>query len=156
MEPNLTPRDGLPEGLQTPLDPALRRRLRRAVLDHAGRERRRHHPAVLHAGEPGGFEVTFPLDPDEPTDPGLRADVVSALVRRTAAPGRVGPAPLLWLTRSGDLGALQDVDARWLAAARAAGAEAGLRLEFVVVGRHGWRDPRSGLTRGWNRARERC
>jgi hypothetical protein len=48
---------------------------------------------------------------------------------------------------------VQDVDARWLAAARASYAEAGLPLTFVVVNRRGWRDPRSGLGRTWARVR---
>jgi hypothetical protein len=75
---------------------------------------------------------------------------VAALLRRTA-----GTEPrLVWLTRPGDL-ALQDLDAAWLAATRAAGAEAGLPLTMVVVTRHGWRDPRSGAGRTWKRLRAR-
>ena len=58
----------------------------------------------------------------------------------------------MWLTRSGGL-ELQDVDARWLAATRAAYDEARAPLAFVVVNRRGWRDPRSGLSRTWVRLR---
>ena len=64
----------------------------------------------------------------------------------------VGSDPLVWLTRSGGL-ELQDVDARWLAASRAAYDEVRAPLAFVVVNRHGWRDPRSGLSRTWVRVR---
>ncbi len=56
--------------------------------------------------------------------------------------------------RLGDL-ALQDVDLAWLAAARAAYAEAELPLVMVVVSRTAWRDPRSGVGRSWRRLRVR-
>ena len=71
-----------------------------------------------------------------------------------AAASAPAPAPdqLVWLTRAGGL-ELQDVDARWLAAARAANAEAGVAAALVVVNRRGWRDPRSGLRRTWARVR---
>jgi len=92
--------------------------------------------------------VTFVLDPDERTDPGLRTDVVAALRVRAGAQ----PEQLVWLTRSGGL-ELQDVDAQWLAAARSAYDEAQAPLTFVVVNRRGWRDPRSGLGRTWARVR---
>ena len=45
------------------------------------------------------------------------------------------------------------VDLAWLAAARSAYAEAGRDLAWVVVTRHGWWDPRSGLRRRWKRIR---
>ena len=61
---------------------------------------------------------------------------------------------MVWLTRAGDLD-LQDVDAAWLSAARAAGAEAGIDLTLVVVTRRGWSDPRSGVSREWKRLRSR-
>ena len=64
----------------------------------------------------------------------------------------VRPDQLVWLTRTGGL-ELQDVDARWLAATRAAYDEASASLAFVVVNRRGWRDPRSGLSRTWVRLR---
>ena len=81
----------------------------------------------------------------------LRADLVAALLRRT----RTGPVdPLVWLTRTGEL-VLEDLDAAWLAAARAAYAEAGVRLTMVVVTRRGWWDPRTGRRREWKRLRSR-
>jgi hypothetical protein len=138
------------EGLSEPLPPQTQALLRRAVVEHAAGERRRVHPPVLHVGVPGGRVASLAVDTTEPADPGLRADVVAALRVRAGAP----PAQLVWLTRTGGL-ELQDVDAWWLAAARAAYAEAGEGLLFVVVNRRGWRDPRSGLSQTWARARVR-
>ena len=60
--------------------------------------------------------------------------------------------PIVWLTRPGELD-LQDVDAAWLAASRAAFAEAERELTFVVVTRTGWRDPRTATQRTWRRLR---
>lgn len=135
------------EGLTEPLSPRTGALLRQAVREHAGAGRRRADP-VLHVGVPGGHRAELVLDPDEPTDPGLRTDLVSALRQR------VGPHldPMVWLSRSGEPD-LEDVDARWLSAARAAYAEARAPLVFVVVTRRGWRDPRSGLARTWARPR---
>ena len=138
----------LVEGLTEPLTPRTRVLLRAAVRAHVTDERRRTHPPALHVGVPGGRVASLVLDPAEETDPGLRTDVVAAL----AAAAGADPDRLVWLTRLGDL-ELQDVDARWLAAARAAYAEARAPLRFVVVTRRGWRDPRSGLTRTWVRLR---
>lgn len=140
------------EGLHEPLGPGVRRLLRRAVLDHALSERRRHHVPRVHVGVPGGPEAVYAEQPGEPHDHTLRTDVVAAMARRAGA-GDL-PAPLVWVTRAGDL-ELQDLDAEWLAAARAAYAEAAMPLVFVVANRHGWRDPRSGLTRTWVRLRRR-
>jgi hypothetical protein len=137
-------------GLVEPVPTPLRRVLRQAVLDHAVTERRPLHLPILHVGVPGLREAVHPVRPDEPTDHALRADVVAALVRRTALAGR----PLVWLTRPGAL-VDQDVDADWLSAARQAFGEAGRPLVFVVVNRHGWRDPRSGLAATWVRMRPR-
>jgi hypothetical protein len=103
---------------------------------------------VLQVGVPGGRVASLPVGPAEPTDPGLRTDIVAALRVRAGA----RPDQLVWLTRSGGL-ELQDVDARWLAASRAAYGEARAPLTFVVVNRRGWRDPRSGLGRTWARLR---
>jgi hypothetical protein len=139
------------EGLVEPLPPDLRVALRRAALDHALSERRRHFTPALHVGCPGGPQAVLALEPGERLDHTLRTDVVAALLARAT---RFGPDPLVWLTRSGDLG-LQDLDALWLAAACAASAEAGTPLTLVVVNRHGWRDPRSGTSRTWRRLRRR-
>ena len=138
------------EGIREPLTAREHRTLRRAVLEHALSERRRIFAPLLHVGAPGGPQALFAPGRPADTDHALRTDVVAALLRRTA-----GTEPrLVWLTRPGDL-ALQDVDAAWLAATRAAGAEAGLPLTMVVVTRHGWRDPRSGAGRTWKRLRAR-
>jgi hypothetical protein len=118
-------------------------------MDHAAGERRRVFPAVLHVGVPGGRIASLEVGAAEPADPGLRTDVVAALRVRAG-----GGSPLVWLTRAGGI-ELQDVDAQWLAAARAAYAEAGEPLLYVVVNRRGWRDPRSGLSLTWARLRAR-
>lgn len=91
----------------------------------------------------------FAVRDDEPSDHALRCDVVAAMVRRTRRPG---PVPMVWLTRAGAL-ETQDVDAAWLASARAAYAELGLPLLMVLVNRRGWRDPRSGAACTWRRLR---
>jgi len=135
------------EGVRPPISPGLHRLLRRAVLDHGTSEPRRVHPPLLHVGVPGSVEAVFA--DAEPTDHGLRCDIVAAMCRRTS---RGSMAPLVWLTRTGDLD-LQDVDVRWLASARAAYAEAGQVLLMVVANKHGWRDPRSGASRQWVRLR---
>lgn len=139
------------EGIREPVDRPTALLLRRAVLDHVRAERRRSFPALLHAGRPGGTEEVFAVGPGASLDQALRADVVAALVHRGRSRGAV---PLLWLTRPGDLD-LEDVDAAWVASARAAGAEAGVDLTLVVVTRHGWSDPRSGVRREWKRLRQR-
>lgn len=137
-------------GLGEPLPPAVEALLRRAVLDLKATQRRKVFGPVVHVGEPGVLDVSFGVRAEEPMDHALRADVVTALLRRTA---RHEPA-LVWLTRPGEL-SFHDVDADWLAAARTAYAEAGRPLTMVVVTRRGWRDPRSGVRREWRRLRER-
>lgn len=133
------------------MDPALAAVLRRAVVEHVRSERRRTFPALVHVGLPGGAEEVFAVVPDERLDHGLRADVVAALLQRSR---RGSAVPLVWLTRPGPL-ELQDIDAQWLAAARTAAAEAGMRLTLVVVTRTGWVDPRTGTHRVWKRMRVR-
>lgn len=128
-----------------PLPRDLGRLLRRAVCEHASAERRRRYLPLLRVGLPGERQLVHPDRPDTPTDHALRADIVAAMRHRSGS-----DRPLVWLTRPGALD-LQDVDVRWLAAARQAYAEAGVPLVFVVVNRHGWRDPRSGAGRTWQR-----
>ena len=140
------------EGIREPVPRALAAVLRRAALDHARVEHRRGYPPLLHVGFPGGAEEVFTLAPGDPTDHAIRADVLAAMLRRFRR--AAGTVPLVWLTRAGPLD-LQDVDAAWLAAARTATAEAGVELTMVVVTRHGWTDPRSGVRRQWKRLRER-
>lgn len=136
------------EGVPMRPDPELARLLRRAVYDHAVADRRRVHVPYLHVGVPGRPHPVFPVRPEDPTDHALRVDIVAALLKRA------GEGAMVWLVRSGEL-TLQDVDAGWLAAARAAYAEAGRELVFVVVNRHAWWDPRSDARRTWRRLRER-
>jgi hypothetical protein len=137
------------EALSGPLSPRTRRLLRQAVHDHARTEGRRRYPPVLHIGVPGRRVAALELGGDATTDPGLRTDIVAALRVRAGA----DPDQLVWLTRCGGL-ELQDVDAGWLTASRAAYAEAGVAAPvFVVVNRRGWRDPRSGQGRTWARVR---
>lgn len=136
-------------GLYEPVPPPLLRLLRRAVLDHAASEHRRRHVAIVQVGTPGGPTAVLPVRPDEPTDHALRADLVAALVRRAGT-----TAPLVWLTRPGEL-VVQDADVAWAAAAGQAFAEADRRLVFVAVTRHGWLDPLTGLSRRWVRIRAR-
>jgi hypothetical protein len=130
--------------LRAPVSPGDRRTLRRAVLDLATADRRRRIEPVLHVGLPGGHARRVPDDPA--FDHGLRTEIVGAALRATGDP------PWVWLTRSGPL-SVQDADAAWLAAVTAAAAERGVDVAFVVVTRHGWFDPRSGVSREWRRIR---
>jgi hypothetical protein len=132
--------------LREPLPLGDRRLLRNAVLQLATTERRRRVPAVLHVGVPGGRSTDLPDDPY--WDHGLRTEIVGAVLRALRDPSWV------WLTRSGPL-SMQDVDAAWLAPTIAAAAERGADPAYVVVTRHGWFDPRSGLSRQWKRIRLR-
>ena len=96
------------EGLSEPLAPRTGRLLRRATVLHVTGEKRRVHPAVLHVGVPGGPATCLVLPATEPSDPGLRTDLVAAL--RVGARPPDGTEPLVWLTRLGGL-ELQDADA---------------------------------------------
>jgi hypothetical protein len=125
--------------------------LRRAVLDHALGESRRLFSPVLHVGVPGGSTARLHLADAEPDDQAVRIDVVEAMVRRV---GRMPGAPLVWLTRPGPL-TVQDLDLHWLAASAAAAGELRVGLRMVVVDRHSWRDPRTGVGRQWQRLRRR-
>ena len=147
------------EGLHEPLSPVLEKRLRRAVLDHTATEHRRSFLALVHLGIPGGKEVAHAHREDEPTDHWLRTDIIHSMRRRVGVPD-----PIVWLTRPAEaepeaIGAvglgIEDVDLRWLAAARAAFREIGAPLTYVVVTRNAWVDPRSGLSRRWKRLRYR-
>ena len=140
-----------PGGLEEPVLPEVEALLRRVVREHVAAERRRRHTPLLHVGTPGA-ETIHPVRLDEASDHALRADVVAAMTRRVRP---ASSTPLVWLTRGGLPHELQDVDADWLAGAAQAFGEAGLPLLFVVVGRHGWCDPRSGVRRSWVRLRGR-
>jgi hypothetical protein len=81
-------------------------------------------------------------------DHGLRTEIVGATLRALHDP------PWVWVTRSGPL-SLQDADAAWLGPTFAAAGERGVEVGYVVVTRHGWLDPRSGLLQQWKRIRPR-
>lgn len=130
--------------LHAPLSSTDGRLLRQAVLDLATRDRRRQVPAVIHVGLPGGTTLSVP--DDRGMDHGLRTEIVGAVLRAAGDP------PWVWVTRSGPL-SIQDVDAAWLGATLAAASEREVDVAFVVVTRHGWSDPRSGLRREWRRIR---
>lgn len=132
--------------LRAPLELAERRLLRTAVLALATSDHRRHVPATLHVGCPGGELTTVADDPG--WDHGLRTEIVGAMLRARRDPCWV------WVTRSGPL-TLQDADAAWLGPTLAAAAERGVDVAYVVVTRHGWTDPRSGLRQEWKRIRQR-
>ncbi len=151
----------VPGRIEEPVEKALAQLLRSAVLWHVRSEGRRKHPPLMHAGIPGATETAFPAAGPDPTDHPLRVEVVLAMLRRVGAlpdpddppgPGTPAEAPLLWLTRTGDLD-LQDVDAHWLAAVCAATGELDRPLHFVLVNRRAWRDPRTGVGRTWRRLR---
>lgn len=130
----------------TPLPPEDPRR-RVAVLELARSERRRVHPALVHVGTPGGEAVV--VAGEVGWDHAARVDLLSRLLW-SARECR----PLVWLTRTGAL-EWQDRDAEWFAACRAAGSETGLEVDFLVVTRHGWWEPRTGDLRTWKRIRDR-
>lgn len=129
-----------------PLASDQRRLLRRTVLDLATSEHRRRFPPVLHVGTPGAATITVEDDPA--WDLGLRTDLVGAVLRALHDPAWI------WVTRCGSLDQ-EDVDAAWLGPTVTAAAERGTDVAFVVVTRHGWTDPRSGLRREWKRIRQR-
>ena len=81
--------------------------------------------------------------------PGLRADVVLALLRAAAS---LTPRPALWLTRPGELSPHDD-DLRWLGPAAWAAQALGMPVGLVVVTRRGWFDPVSDVRREWRRLR---
>jgi hypothetical protein len=132
--------------LREPLSAADHRALRTAVLLLARSSPRRRVPPALHVGLPGGPTTTVLDDPA--WDHGLRTEIVGAALRARADPAWV------WVTRSGPL-SFQDVDAAWIGPTVAAAAEREIDVAFVVVTRHGWIDPRSGLRREWKRIRSR-
>jgi len=141
-----------PHGVVEPVGNELAGLLRRAVLDHARGERRRVFAPVLHVGVPGLVTGRLELADaaaSERLDHALRTDAVAAMLRRVRRPG---PSALVWLTRRGPL-EVQDRDLAWRSSALTAAAEQALRTVFVVVDKHGWRDPGTGVGRTWVRAR---
>lgn len=134
-----------------PLPPRTETILRLAVLELRSEERRRVFAPVLHVGWPGGPRASYDPEGRDVADHGVRTDVVAAMLHRMC---RSDAAPLVWLTRTGEL-ALADVDAAWVSAAGQAFAEAGRSMTMVVVTRQGWWDPRSDARRVWRRLRTR-
>lgn len=101
--------------------------------------RRQLFPADLSVGDPDDRCACYQINPHEILDAALRVDVVAALllrVRPSPVKRAADPAPV-WLTRPGTP-APHDLDAAWLAASRAAYAEAGLDLTMSVITPHGW------------------
>ncbi|NYJ01059.1 hypothetical protein HNR19_001757 [Nocardioides thalensis] len=139
-----------PGCLTEPVPRALEKVLRLAVLEHATTEPRRCFPPVLHVGLPERPSRHFEAGPDDVLDDALRVEVVEAMVR---GPLERSFVPLVWLTRPDAEEA--DCDTAWLRAVRAAGAELGVALGLVVVTRHGWHDPVTGMRRRWQRIRRR-
>jgi hypothetical protein len=133
--------------LDEPLAPGTTRLLRRAVLELALSGHRSRVSPTLHTGLPGGPAVS--VADDVGWDHGLRTDIMVTVLG--AVPE---PTPMTWLTRSGTC-ALHDVDAAWLGPVLAGYAELGRDPTFVVVTRHCWTDPRSGVGRSWKRIRRR-
>lgn len=142
-------REGGWVALQAPIDRHMHRVLRAATLELIEGESARHFATVIHAGEPGRSARHVEAPPL--TDPGLRADVALALLRRAAV---LTPRPCLWLTRPGELSPHDD-DLRWLGPTSWAGASLGSPVRLVVVTRRGWFDPVSGVRREWRRLRRR-
>ncbi|WP_185994857.1 hypothetical protein [Nocardioides campestrisoli] len=128
--------------------------LRRAVLALKQASPRGRLAPVVWAGLPGAEEpgAVCSFQPEE-----HRLDHDTRLEAAVALAHRVVPkveAPMLWLTRSGDLEPTSS-DLRWQAAAVAAWQEVGLAPSFAVLTRHGWRHHPSGAERRWRRLRQR-
>jgi hypothetical protein len=140
-----------PGTITEPVPRPLQKVLRRAVLEHACAEQRRHYPAVLHVGLPALDPRRYCPEPGDRLDHALRVDIVQAMLRRSLEQSRI---PLIWLTRM-DGEEVWDCDVDWGSAVRTAGAELGLALGLVVVTRRGWHDPRSRVGRTWKRLRDR-
>jgi len=133
--------------LRAPIDRDTHRVLRAAVLELVEGEPRRRFPVVLHAGVPG--RSVRHVDDPPVADAGARADLVLALVARARA---IGPRPVVWLTRPGELSPHDD-DLRWLGPVTWACSALGEPVGLVVVTRRGWFDPVSGVRREWRRLR---
>lgn len=137
-------------GIREPVPPALQRVLRTAVLEHVTDQRQRRPPPTLHVGVPGLQALQFEVRVEDGLDHALRVEVVEAMCRASLAHDLV---PLVWLTCAAEGNDVEDL--AWAVAAGAAGAELGVTLDLVLVTRHGWRDPRSGVGRHWQRLRPR-
>ena len=135
--------------LVDPVPAELRRQLRRAVVDLAAGRQRKRFAAMVQAGTPGTVVRRAPASLGRDFD--LRCEVATSLRESVRASC---PEPLIWLTRPG-APQWHDVDAAWLPALLHAAGETGDDLTFVVVTRHGWYDPRTGVRQVWSRVRPR-
>ncbi len=138
--------------VSAPITRAEHRVLRAAVLEFKEAQPRGRAPVSLRAGVPGRASAVHVVTPGQVLDQSLRTDISAALLQRTAS---YGARRWAWLTRTGTVASLHDADAAWSSAWYAACAEAGVHVPFVVVTRSGWRDPRSGVIREWQRLRRR-
>jgi hypothetical protein len=132
-------------------DPAFRAEVARL----RAADQRRLFPLGVHVGTPDGprrhADVPWPVP--AAYDPGLRFDIVDALVDGLLATQPRDEPAWGWLTRPG-VPEVHDCDLGWLAAAvRVFGAH-GLPLAgFRAVTRTGWLDLVSGENRTWKRLR---
>lgn len=135
--------------LQAPVDRLTHQVFRTAVLHLRESERRRSFPVTVHAGLPGST-ASHTCAPAPALDHGLRCDIAAALLARTAR----DPVArrFVWLTRPG-LPSMHDVDQAWRSAVAWAAASLDVPSGLVVVTRHGWFDPESGVVREWRRLR---
>ena len=133
--------------LQAPIERRTHDVLREAVLELVESRPPPRFPLTVHAGVPGRSARHVEVVPT--ADAGARADLSLALVRRATT---LHPAPVVWLTRPGEL-SVHDDDLRWLAPLSWAAEAAGVRAGLVVVTRRGWFDPVSDVRREWRRLR---
>jgi hypothetical protein len=158
---------------EEPVPKSQAAQLRRAVLKFRSHQPKRVFATTVHIGDPDGYAARYThssadisttlgqqhpratrLKPPTPLDHAQRADLIGVLIDDyiLRTPGR---APLMWLTRSGDVGHAHDVDHAWLAAGHLAFAESRVPFTMFVISPQGWYDPRSGVARRWQRLRER-
>jgi hypothetical protein len=135
----------------------LARWLRARVIALRAETRCRVFPATVELVPPDAGPGTGPLASwaygDEPTDHGLRVDVLARLF--TDCRCRGAPGVTLVHVRSGRHDP-SDADLGWAAAAATAADIGGVGLGTVVVlSRWGWRDLVSGAERCWLRPRDR-
>ncbi len=123
------------------------------MYDLKSRHPRSRFAPLLHVGLPGRPERSRTVAEAGLSDHGLRASAVAALLEVLGEDDQA-TTPWTWLTRTGTT-SWHDVDAEWLGPTLQAYSEAGLSPTFLVLTRHGWLDPRSGVGRTWKRLRIR-
>ena len=106
----------------------------------------------LWIGRPRGpVDEQIGLRVGDDLDAALRFEIALALMERFDKQAPAG-TPWMWLTRTGAPDT-HDLDLAWLSGVLAAAAAASRDVEFVVVTRQGWYDPRSGAVQRWARVR---